>query len=496
MGYLANPFYFLQELILSIKKNGATILIADDDDDIRLALELLLMAHGYRIIEASNAKEVIIQVEHQKPDLILLDMNFSRDTTSGQEGLDILNQLNKSAIPVVLMTAWGSIELAVNGLKQGASDFIEKPWNKEKLLNSIQQQLSHSKLKQEHQGYRQLLSNRQFSNRQFSNKQVSSKQSTDNLSTRNFSNWICQSSPMMAIENLVNQIAPTDTNILILGENGTGKSLLAQRIHQLSARHQEPFIAVNMAAIPDALFESELFGHQKGAFTDAKQNRVGRFQLADQGSLFFDEIGSLPLTLQPKLLRVLETGQYEILGSSQTQFADVRIISATNADLTQNVNDGAFRQDLLYRLNTLVITMPPLRERIEDIQPLAENFIHLFSQKYHKSNLTLSISALDKLKRHSWPGNIRELSHVIERAVLLAVTDELNEQQLLLDNIDNSANSVVLQPLEQAERQLIEKAMTVTCGQVIEAAKILDISRNALYRRLEKFNMNVSINDG
>ena len=292
---------------------------------------------------------------------------------------------------------------------------------------------------------------------------------------------------MQAIETLIGQIAPTDANILILGENGTGKSLLAERIHQLSLRQKAPLITVNMAAIPENLFESELFGHQKGAFTDAKQNRIGRFELADKGTLFFDEIGSLPLSLQPKLLRVLETGQFEILGSSQTQVADVRLISATNADLNQLVSKQAFRQDLLYRLNTLVITIPPLRERLEDIAELADNFISKFSDKYGKHALAISACALNKLKQHNWPGNIRELSHVIERAVLLSTTNEITALQLLLDNANNISDEVVLQPLEQAEKQLIEKAMTVTGGQVIEAAKLLDISRNALYRRLEKF---------
>ena len=451
------------EICLNPQK--ATILVADDDEDIRLALELLLMAEGYQVIEAGNAKDVMFKANHQQPDLILLDMNFSRDTTSGQEGLDILSQLKPYNIPVILMTAWGSIELAVKGLQQGANDFVEKPWNKLKLLNSIKQQLSFSRIKDEHQGYRQLLA------------QEETKP------------WVCQSQSMLDIEQLIKQIAPTDANVLILGENGTGKSLLAERIHQLSSRQSAPFISVNMAAIPETLFESELFGHQKGAFTDAKQNRVGRFQLADQGSLFFDEIGALPLSLQPKLLRVLEAGEYEVLGSSQTQTTNVRLISATNADLNQLVSEKEFRQDLLYRLNTLVIKIPPLRERLEDIQPLAETFIAQFCVKYHKASLSLSQDAINKLQRHSWPGNIRELSHSIERAVLLAISDKISAQQLLLDITDTGENTMELQPLEQAERQLVEKAMSVTCGQVIEAAKLLDISRNALYRRLDKFGI-------
>lgn len=448
-----------------------TILLADDDDDIRLALELLLVTNGYRVIHAANVREIQSQADRELPNLVLLDMNFSRDTTSGQEGLDILKKLVVANIPVILMTAWGSIELAVAGLKQGASDFIEKPWDKQRLLSSIQQQLSVSKIKQEHQGYRQLLS--------------SSPVDSTNKATE-LNKWVCQSTAMQDIEQLVQQIAPTNANVLILGENGTGKSLLAERIHQLSDRRNDPLISVNMASIPDNLFESELFGHQKGAFTDAKQQRIGRFQLAEKGSLFFDEIGSLAVHLQPKLLRVLETGQYEILGSSQTQKADVRLISATNADLNQLVTDKLFRQDLLYRLNTIVITMPSLRERKEDVLPLAEKFIEQFTKKYHKEKLTLSSDALTKLKAHSWPGNIRQLSHVIERAVLLSTLDQITPQQLLLDNIQDSQNQIQLQPLEQAERQLIEKALEFTSGNIIEASKILAISRNALYRRLEK----------
>lgn len=452
----------------SNKNNQATILLADDDEDIRLALALLLSSQGYKTIEAANAKEVITQTNRQNPDLILLDMNFSRDTTSGQEGLEILAQLKNNDIPIILMTAWANVELAVNGLKQGASDFVEKPWNKEKLLNSINQQLSFKKIKQEHQGYQTLLSEKQ-----------SNKNQT----------WVCQSDAMQQVEQLIEQIAPTDANILILGENGTGKSQLAKRIHQFSSRQDKPLISVNMAAIPDNLFESELFGHQKGAFTDAKQNRIGRFQLADQGTLFFDEIGSLPFNLQPKLLRVLETGEYEVLGSSQTQNTNSRLISATNANLSKLVNEGLFRQDLLYRLNTLVITLPPLRERLEDIKPLADTFIDQFCTKYHKAKLSLSSDAITKLKQHTWPGNIRELSHAIERAVLLSTSEEITGQALLLDNTSNQGSEITLQPLEQAERQLIEKALSVSSGQVIEAAKRLEISRNALYRRLEKFGI-------
>ena len=343
---------------------------------------------------------------------------------------------------------------------------MEKPWHKDKLLNSIQQQLKLKKASVENQGFRQLLHDQQSP-----------------------STWVAESAAMKAIEQLVEQIAPTDANILILGENGTGKSQLAARIHHLSLRQASPFITVNMAAIPENLFESELFGHQKGAFTDAKQHRVGRFQLADKGTLFFDEIGSLPNVLQPKLLRVLESNEYEILGSSQTMTTNVRLISATNADLPMLVKEGAFRQDLLYRLNTLVITMPPLRERLEDVAALAELFISQFTAKYFKEKKSLTEDATLALKRHQWPGNVRELSHVIERAVLMSASSDITANDLLIDATPEESNDIAIQPLEQAERQLIEKAMQTTSGQVIEAAKLLNISRNALYRRLEKYGI-------
>ncbi len=451
-------------------KQEPIVLVADDDADIRLALELLLVSNGYKVIHAETPSQVEQQVRLKQPQLVLLDMNFSRDTTSGEEGLSLLDNLIETPIPIILMTAWGSIDLAVEGLKRGARDFFEKPWNRDKLLNSITQQLELSQIKQEHAGYRQLLS---------------SSQSSTNSRTEN--EWISHSAAMQDIEQLVKQVAKTDANVLILGENGTGKSHLAERIHKLSTRHNQPFISTNMAAIPGNLFESELFGHQRGAFTDAKQHRVGRFKLADRGTLFFDEIGSLPIHLQPKLLRVLETGQYEVVGSSQTLQSNVRLISATNADLTKSVAEQAFRQDLLYRINTFVITVPALRDRPEDMAPLTQLFIDQFCHKYSKHPLTLSPEALKKLKTHSWPGNIRELSHVIERAVLICTDELLNEQTLMLDSGPKEP-SVKLQTLEASERQLIEKAMHVADGNIIEASKILGISRNALYRRLEKYN--------
>lgn len=425
----------------------------------------MLSSEGYQVKEAGSAKDIVIKANQLMPNLILLDMNFSRDTTSGEEGLEILNQIKTLNIPTILMTAWGSIELAVEGLKQGACDFIEKPWNKHKLLNSIKKQLAYEQISQEHEGYRQL------------------------LSCQKDESWICSSKSMQDIELLLSQVAPTDANILILGENGTGKSMLARRIHQLSKRYQDPFIAVNMASIPENLFESELFGHQKGAFTDAKQNRIGRFQLAHKGTLFLDEIGTLPLSLQPKLLRVLETGEYEVLGSSQTQHANVRLISATNANLQHMVGDAQFRQDLLYRLNTLTITIPPLRERQDDISLLAAQFVSTFCSKYAKPDLMLTTCAMNKLIAHQWPGNIRELAHVIERAVLVTTDTSINNEQLLLETDITSGNDIPLQPLEEAEQKLIQKALSVSNGQIVDAARLLGISRNALYRRMEKYGI-------
>lgn len=447
-----------------------TLLIADDDADIRLALSLLFSANGYRVIEACDEKSVITSASRHNPDLILLDMNFSRDTTSGQEGLALVEQLSTFNIPIILMTAWGSIELAVKGLQLGAGDFIEKPWQKERLLNSVEQQLKLGQLSNQNRGYKQLL-----------------KPNPNDL-------WISQSSSMQHVDNLVAQISATDANVLILGENGTGKSLLARRIHQASNRASEPMVEVNMGAIPQSLFESELFGHQKGAFTDAKESRIGRFELANNATLFLDEIGTLPTALQPKLLRVLETGAFETLGTSNTQHTNARIISATNADLNELVTTGEFRQDLLYRLNTFVIQLPPLRERIEDIAELALGFIARFTQKYQKGAVQLSQDAIAKLNNHQWPGNVRELQHVIERAVLLCQTEVIEAEQITIDNSNNSLTQPVNDlSLERNEIFLINQAMAQSQGQVATAAKLLGISRNSLYRRLDKFEISYEL---
>jgi DNA-binding NtrC family response regulator len=443
---------------------SALIVVADDDEDICLALDLLLSSAGYRVLTVQQPQQ-LMQTCLQKPDLVLLDMNFRKDTTSGQEGLALLEQLNAAQIPVILMTAWASVELAVQGMLQGARHFIQKPWHNRQLLQLVKQQLEHQQLQQENQQLKQLLQPAEVP-------------------------WIAVSPVMQQLEQLVQQVAATDANILILGENGTGKSQLAQRLHQLSHRQQGSFISVNMAAIPGTLFEAELFGHEKGAFTDAKQRRVGRFALAHQGTLFLDEIGCLPLHLQPKLLRVLESGAFEAVGASQSQHSNARIISATNADLTQMVQKGLFRQDLLYRLNTLVLQMPALRQRTADIPALAELAITHFCQKYRKPLMALNKEAIQQLQSYSWPGNVRELNHVIERAVLLSSGVMLDASALVMQGMAVTEPTAI-QSLDLAamEQQLIRKALTQTGNQLTEAAALLGITRHALARRLEKHQM-------
>lgn len=445
------------------------VLIADDDPDIRLALTMLLKQAGYQTQEAADAKEIAQMVRRQKPDLVLLDMNFSRDTTSGAEGLQQLALLVAQECRVVLMTAWAKVDLAVQGMQSGAVDFIEKPWDKHRLLRIVEQQCQFTQLNLKQRSMQDLLNPKP-------------------------EQWIAESAAMQSLDAMVKQVAPTDANILILGENGTGKSLLAKRIHQLSGRRLQAMIAINMAAIPSQLFESELFGHKKGAFTDAKDNRAGRFELAEGGSLFMDEIGCLPIELQPKLLRVLESGEYEVVGGSATQRANVRLISATNADLGNMVKQGQFRQDLLYRLNTFVLELPPLRQRLADIEPLALSFAKSFALKYQKPASEFSQAALSLLRDYAWPGNIRELSHVVERAVLLCANSQIEREHILLSPSHNAPQTLI-RPLEEVELEMIQQALSQCEGHVSKAAQILGISRHALYRRIEKFNLSTSILD-
>lgn len=440
------------------KMNNTTVLVVDDDEDIRLALSLLLQQAGYQVLEANGGFQCQQLLERRKPDLILLDMNFSRDTTSGQEGLDLLEQIVTTNVPIILMTAWSNIELVVKGIRLGAVDFIEKPWQKTILLNKIAEHISkHNK-----------------------------------TANSGLAPWVAVSDVMVNLEQRIEQYAATNASILILGENGTGKSLLAKRIHTLSQRQSGPFIALNMAAIPATLFESELFGHRRGAFTDAKEHRAGAFSRAAQGTLFMDEIGSLPLELQPKLLQVLETGEFVALGASHSEMANVRLIAATNQVLSSAIEQGEFRQDLYYRLNTFVVTIPALRERKQDIPLLVEQFIKQNADKYNKAVSGIAAEAMDKLLAFDWPGNVRELSHVIERTVLIAQRQQLSSEDIILEQQSSTATSLSGLTLAQLEKQRISEVLELHQGKVGKAATALGISRHALYRRLEKYQLEYS----
>lgn len=445
------------------------ILIIEDNREIRISAQFVLEDAGFQLIEADSpgvAKKILAQ---QKPDLILLDMNFGLDTTSGEEGLDCLRWLQQQSldIPVVAMTAWSNTELVVKAMQLGAGDFIEKPWNNQRLIQVLQQQLRLQQLNRKNRALSQQLE-------------------------KTLPQLVWQSDVMNRLMQELENVAATDANILLTGENGTGKSQLAHWIHLHSTRADQAFISVNMGAIPETLFESEMFGHKKGAFTDAREQRIGRFELAKSGSLFLDEIATIPFTQQAKLLRVLETGEFEMLGSSQTQQANVRTISATNADFSQLITEGVFRQDLYYRLNTLEFRVPALRERREDISALANFFLKKHAQAYRKLDLKLSTDAIKLLETYDWPGNIRELSHVIERAVLLNRNSIINADSLALSSKNKTASSdsnLAFMTLDAAELYLIQQALQACDGNKQKAADMLGITKSSLYRRLEKYGL-------
>ncbi|UAA39981.1 sigma-54-dependent Fis family transcriptional regulator [Paraneptunicella aestuarii] len=455
------------------------ILVVDDRQEIRVSARFVLEDNGYQVSEAENPEVAKAFLKQDKPALMLLDMNFTRDTTSGEEGLAFLSWLEKEGydIPTVVMTAWSNVSLAVEAMQRGAGDFLEKPWKNQRLLHIIQQQLTLNGLKRQ-------------------NEQL--KQRLEPVTESDFE-W--RSECMTRLYQQVERIAASDVPILLTGENGTGKTRMAQYIHKLSARSDNPFISVNMGGITETLFESEMFGHMKGAFTDAKNNRIGRFELAKQGTLFLDEIANIPLSQQMKLLRVLESGEYEVLGSSATQYADVRIISATNADIQSMIAQREFREDLFFRLNTMEFRMPSLRERQEDIVPLANFFIAQFSSKYQMDTVKLGLTAQHALRTYHWPGNIRELSHIMERALLLNAGEEVDAADLHIANTSLSGvatggaamsdeNGVPVLPmmtLEDAEKQLIRQALDITEQNIPKAAELLGLTKSSLYRRLEKY---------
>src|SRR5690242_12017104 len=446
------------------------VLVADDQTDVLEALRLLLKTHGYDIETVSSPAAVMSALEKRDYDALLLDMNYTRDTTSGKEGLDLLQQLGalEPDLPIIVMTAWGSVEGAVEAMRRGARDYIEKPWDNARLMTILGTQVE---LGRALRRARRLESENRLLRR-------------DNLPR-----LIAESPKMKPVLQLMERIGPSDANVLISGEHGTGKELVAQWLHASSPRAQKPFIPVNMGGLSEGIFESELFGHVKGSFTDAKMDRVGRFELADTGTIFLDEIGNVPFALQAKLLRVLQTGDVERVGSSKARHIDVRVISATNAQLNEEVAQGRFREDLLFRINTIELHLPPLRERREDIPPLAMHFLRRHATRYRKQLSGFDAGGMQMLLSHPWPGNIRELDHAVERAVLLAQSDQVRAHDLALRGATSAAPRLEDLTLEEVERLLIQKALSRYDGNVSRAAHALGLSRSALYRRIAAYEL-------
>jgi len=446
------------------------ILIGDDQADVIKALRLLLKPEEYEITTASSVQEIIDAAESNDFDVVLMDLNYIRGETSGRQGLDLLKRIHQvdESLPVVVMTAWGSVELAVEAMRHGARDFVQKPWKNERLLSVLRTQVELG---------RALRKGRKLS------------QEIDYLKDQDRKMLIAESAAMRPVVETIAKVGPSDANVLITGENGSGKGVVAQALHAASHRRGKTLVIVNAASVPETVFESELFGHVAGAFTDARTDRMGRFQLADQGTLFLDEIAAVPVNLQSKLLRVLESGEFERIGSSRTCRVNVRILSATNADLDREVNAGSFRQDLLYRLNTVRIHVPPLRERIEDIPLLATHFLQEYVTKYRKAITGFSDAALEAFLNYPWPGNVRQLDHAIERAVLMSQNQVLSLSDLGLQPVEKIRPHFENMTLDQIECWAIRKAFNQHDGDISKAAQALGLSRAALYRRLEKYQI-------
>jgi DNA-binding NtrC family response regulator len=449
------------------------ILIIDDDIAVKASLQLLLEGEGYQTDTADGPATALAFLKSNTPELIILDLNFSIDT-SGKEGMNLLQQIKKlnDAIPIVLITGWASIELAVQGMKLGANDFLNKPWSNDHVLQSIKTLLDLQDKK----------------------KQKNSRKQLDSL--YKFHQIIGEDDSMLDILETIGRVASTDAPVLIMGESGTGKELIAEAIHQNSLRANKPFIKVNLGGISASLFESEMFGHVRGAFTDARFDRVGRFELANKGTIFLDEIGDLDASSQVKLLRVLQDRTYEVLGSSRTKNVDVRVVCATNRNLDEMVAMGTFREDLLYRINLITVTLPALRERPKDIPLLVEFFINNLKEIYNRSNLKLSNDASKWLKQLPLPGNIRQLKNIVERSVLVSRKDvlEVDDFKSQLEQTPGKKGAMQLPQvgaitLDELEMQMIKKAMDFHKNKVTKAASALGITRSSLYRRLEKFNI-------
>jgi DNA-binding NtrC family response regulator len=452
-------------------ETAARILIADDQPHILEALELLLKPAGYLLETTTSPGGVLEAISRENFDGILIDLNYTRDTTSGNEGLDLLTRIQAidSQLPVVVMTAWGSIELAVEAMRRGARDFIQKPWENARLLSILRTQIDL---------YRAL-------------KRAQWLEAENRvLRADGAPEFIATAPSMQQVLETIARIGPSDANVLITGEHGTGKEVVAQSLHAVSLRASYPIVAVNTGALPEGTFESELFGHVKGAFTDARADRIGRFELANKGTLFLDEIANVPMRQQAKLLRVLETGELERVGSSKTARVDVRVLSATNADLHAACATGEFREDLLFRLNTVEIALPPLRDRQEDIPVLAAHFLSRYSTRYRRQIQGFEPVALQAMLKYRWPGNVRELDHTMERAVLMARGTKIEANDLGLTTVQRSnTSSLDDMSLEAVESVLIRKALSRAKGNVSHAAEALGLSRGALYRRIEKYGL-------
>jgi DNA-binding NtrC family response regulator len=452
------------------QSSNPRVLIADDQQDVIEALRLLLKSEGFQIETATSPEQIMTLITSREFDVALIDLNYTRDTTSGQEGLDLLTQMQlvDASLPVVVMTAWGSVDLAVEAMRRGARDFVQKPWENARLLSILwtQAELGRALRKGERL-----------------------EAENEILRGETGSKMIAESPAMQPILQMIARVGPSDANVLITGENGTGKGVVASVLHSISHRAGKPLVTVNVGGLSEGIFESELFGHNKGAFTDAKTDRVGRFELAAEGTLFLDEIANISMPQQARLLRVLETGEFERVGSSKTRKVNVRIVSATNADLNADVAAGRFRQDLLFRLNTVEIRLPPLRHRREDIPLLANHFLRNHAARYRKLVTTFDTAAMTALTDHPWPGNVRELDHAIERSVLMAQGTVVKASDLGLYQSSDGSPRLDDMSLEEVECYLIKRTLARFDANVSKAAEALGLSRSALYRRLEKFGL-------
>ena len=456
-------------------KEIGKILIVDDDEDVLLAAKMLLKKHALQVTIEKNPNKIPFLVNNESFDVILLDMNFSKDITSGKEGFYWLSQITErdpNAV-VILITAFGDVEMAVRALKEGATDFVLKPWQNEKLLATISAAI---KLKK---SYNEV------------DKLKKAKKQLQDDSNQPFKDILGNSVAIRKIFDIIDKVAQTDANVLILGENGTGKELVARALHQRSLRKDNVFIGVDMGAITETLFESELFGHKRGSFTDAKEDRVGRFEVANTGSLFLDEIGNLSLPLQSKLLTVLQNRQITRIGTNKPFSIDIRLICATNLPIYDMVKDNEFRQDLLYRINTVELHLPPLRERQDDIQLLADHFVEMYCKKYRKTTKTFSTNTIKRLQKYTWPGNVRELQHAIERAVIMSDNNHLSPEDFFFLTSNPQADDINVENynLESVEKSVIQKAINKHNGNISKAAKELGLTRASLYRRLEKHGL-------